>query len=84
MTMAKNIDDLATGLLQQIETDMREAFQEAAKEREENTKKARIIATALKSAYCEARDLQPHEVHVAVAFDENSMDIIIKRTSEGE
>lgn len=84
MTMAKSIEDLATGLLQQIEADMREAFREAAKEREEKTEQARIIATALKSAYCEVKGLQPHEVRVSVAFDENSMDIIIKRISEGE
>ena len=82
--MAKTIEDLATALLQQIESDIHEAFMEAAKEREEKTKQARIIATALKSAYCEVKGLQPHEVHVAVAFDENSMDIIIKRTLEGE
>ena len=82
--MAKTIEDLATALLQQFESDIREAFMEAAKEREEKTKQARIIATALKSAYCEVKGLQPHEVHVAVAFDENSMDIIIKRTLEGE
>ena len=82
--MAKSIEDLATGLLQQIEADMREAFQEAAKEREEKIKRAKIIATALKSSYCEVNGLQPHEVRVDVAFDENSMDIIIKRTSEGE
>lgn len=82
--MAKTIEDLATALLQQIESDIREAFMEAAKEREEKTKQARIIATALKSAYCEVKGLQPHEAHVAVAFDENSMDIIIKRTLEGE
>ena len=82
--MAKSVEDLATGLLQQIEADMREAFREADKEREEKTKQAKIIATALKSSYCEAKGLQPHEVRVDVAFDENSMDIIIKRTSEGE
>lgn len=82
MTMTKSIEDLATGLLQQIEADMREAFQEAAKEREEKTKQAGIIAAALKSSYCEVKGLQPHEVHVAIAFDENSMDIIIKRTPE--
>ena len=84
MTMAKSVEDLATALLQQIEADMREAFKEAAKAREEEAKQARIVATALKSACCEVKGLQPHEAHVAVAFDENSMDIIIKRISEGE
>ena len=82
MRMAKSTEDLAAGLLQQIEADMREEFREAAKEREEKTEQARIIATALKSAYCEVKGLQPHEVRVSVAFDENSMDVIIKRNSE--